>query len=153
LAVFVITFVIEKQGRRRLLLISTIGMVLSSIGVTITFAGLKYGSSATWGPPCVLMLVVYVVTFEIGLGPIPWLYVSEVTPLKLSGSVNSMAQTMNFTCNTIVALSTPALLGGLGIYGFVPFGVSCLIGVIVIFKYVAETKQKTVEEMLIQFDQ
>ena len=153
LSVFLATWLIERRGRRSLFLISSAGMVLSSVLLTVMFVGLRStsdGSSAqdTFSVGAIICLVLYVVTFELGLGPIPWLFVAEISPIEYRGKITSMAQMVNYSCNTIIALTSTSLLDALGKYGFVPFGVICAIGTIVNYKVLPETKQKTVEQVL-----
>ena len=53
-----------------------------------------------WIP--LLALVVYVVSFSVGFGPIPWLMMGEVFPAKIRGVAASLATGFNWTCTFVV---------------------------------------------------
>ncbi len=82
------------------------------------------------------------------MGPIPWLYVSEVTPIEYRAKINAIAQTTNYGMNTLIALTSTSMLGALGIYGFVPFAGICLVGTLLVWRYIPETKMKSTDQIL-----
>jgi hypothetical protein len=149
LSVAAVTPYVDKKGRRILLIVSSFGMVIAAAGITICFYGLKHSSkSSTWGMMCIVFLVMYVSTFEMALGPVPWLLVSELTPTRHRGTVTAIAQLCNWSMNTLIALTSTTLLDALHAFGFVPFGVICLLGGLWIVKTIPETKGLTVREVL-----
>ena len=90
----------------------------------------------------------YVSAFAVGLGPVFWLLISEIYPLKVRGLAMSMATVANWTANLIVALTFLTLLQKIGIsrtfwlYGAISIGA-------VFFTYflVPETKKRSLEEI------
>ena len=155
-AVVVVTPLIDRLGRRKLLLISSIGMVVSSAAITLAFIYLHKNDGGkyedTWGIITIVCMVFYVIFFEFGLGPIPWIIVAEMTPIEYRGSMVSASQVMNYGCNTLIAATSVTLLDALGDYGFIPFGIACTIGAVVIFFYVPETNQKTTKQIIDEMD-
>eukprot|EP01083_Nonionella_stella_P090402 252566_1 len=144
---------VDKWGRKKLLLLSSIGMIVSALAITVTFIGLKDGqSNGEWGIAMVLCMVAYVVFCELGLGPIPFVIVAELSPIEYRGAMISASQVVNYGCNAVVAATSESLLHSLGVYGFVPFGCICAVGAVVIFVYVPETKQKTTKQIVDQLD-
>lgn len=156
IAVVIVTPFVDKLGRRKLLLISSIGMVLSSAAITFAFIFLHKNDGTKnedeWGIITIICMVLYVMFFEFGLGPIPWVIVAEFTPIEYRGSMVSASQVMNYGCNTLIAATAETLLTALGNYGFLPFGVICAIGSVVIFLYVPETNQKTTKQIIDEMD-
>ena len=156
IAVVLMTPFIDRWGRRKLLLLSSIGMVIASAAITFAFIYLDKNDGTEqeneWGIVTIVCMILFVMFFEFGLGPIPWIIVAEFTPIEYRGAMVSASQVMNYGCNTLIAATSETLLGALGVYGFVPFGVICAIGAIVIFFYVPETKQKTTKEIIDEMD-
>jgi SP family galactose:H+ symporter-like MFS transporter len=137
---------LDRIGRRPLLLVGLAGMVSSLIllGISFYFTSLvgSLGGLATVG------LMVYVASFAIGLGPVFWLLVSEIYPLKVRGLAMSIASEANWGSNLIVALTFLTLIQFLGKSG--TFWVYAAVGILAwIFAYflVPETKGRTLEEI------
>ena len=130
-----ILFFVDKYGRKPLLLLSESGMGSAEIIISIAFA--------VWddlGVIVVLCLVLFVVFFEIGLGPIPFFYVAELSPIKYRGEIMSYALTANWSFNALIALVTPVLVRSLHDFVFLPFGAITILGTLVIHFVFAETK-------------
>jgi SP family galactose:H+ symporter-like MFS transporter len=137
---------LDRVGRRPLLLVGLAGMVSSLIllGVSFYFSSLSglLGDLATIG------LMVYVASFAIGLGPVFWLLVSEIYPLKVRGLAMSIASEANWGSNLIVALTFLTLIQFIGRAG--TFWFYAVIGAFAfVFAYllVPETKGRTLEEI------
>ena len=87
--------------------------------------------------------MLYVASFAISLGPVFWLMISEIYPLKIRGVAMGIATMANWGSNLLVALTFLSLLRSLGRPG--TFGLYALIGVIAwifVYKLVPETKGK-----------
>jgi MFS family permease len=78
---------LDRLGRRPLLLASLGGMALSLAALALGFA--IGGVALKWIG--VLSLALYIASFAIGLGPIFWLLISEIFPLKIRGQASSIA--------------------------------------------------------------
>jgi sugar porter (SP) family MFS transporter len=93
----------DKAGRKRLLLWGTSGMVAALVVVTLALLRLL-----PMAPICALGgMVVYVCCFEIGLGPIPWLITAEMFPARTRASAVSIATAVNWICNFVVGILYP----------------------------------------------
>ncbi|KAK6131208.1 hypothetical protein DH2020_035048 [Rehmannia glutinosa] len=110
IATAVSTWLVDKTGRRILLLVSSIGMALSLLLVAVAF-----------------FLKSMIVFFSLGMGPIPWLIMSEILPPKIKGLAGSVATLANWFASFIVTMTAPLLLawssGGLYsplLYTFIP---------------------------------
>jgi len=135
---------IDRMGRRPLLLIGTAGIVIT-LGI-LGFAFLRPGGGLA--RVAVVTLMAYVASFAISLGPIFWLLISEIYPLKIRGLAEGTAAASNWAANLLVSLTFLTLVQALGptrtfwLYGL--FGVGAWI-----FSYylVPETKGRTLEQI------
>jgi sugar porter (SP) family MFS transporter len=133
---------IDKLGRRPLLLISLSGMGVSLAALGIGFA--IGGDALKWIG--VLSLAVYIASFAIGLGPVFWLLISEIFPLNVRGQGASVATMANWLSNFIVSLTFLSLLNALGsVWTFLLYAVLCGVGVWFCLRFVPETKRVPLE--------
>ena len=103
----------------------------------------------------VCSLMVYVCGYQIGFGPIAWLLISEIFPLRTRGTALSIAVTVNFAFNLLVTFTLPsiqdafdAIEPGRGIaYLFIVYATLCLFSLVFVHAYVPETKGKTLEQI------
>ena len=140
---------IDRVGRRPLLLIGLIGMIISLaiLGTAFFLPGL----STSLGLLSVISLMLYVGSFAIGLGPVFWLMISEIYPLRVRGRAMSTATIVNWGTNLLVAITFLSLIQLIGTPG--TFWLYSIIGIIAwIFVYflVPETKGKSLEEIEMQ---
>jgi sugar porter (SP) family MFS transporter len=137
---------IDRVGRRPLLLASLAGMALSLFVLGLAFALPQASGNLGW--IALSSLMVYVGSFAIGLGPVFWLVLSEIYPLHIRGRAMSIATAVNWSVNLIVALTFLTLTQVLGnaatfwLYGIVSIGAWLFA-----FFLVPETKDKTLEEI------
>jgi MFS family permease len=93
-------------------------------------------------------LVIYVACFAFGLGPIFWLLISEIYPLKVRGAAMSAVTVTNWALNLAVAVTFLTLVGVLGHAGtFWLYGVIAIGAWIFFYLLVPETKGKTLEQI------
>jgi SP family galactose:H+ symporter-like MFS transporter len=137
-------WLIDKMGRRPLLLIGTAGIIIT-LGI-LGFAFLKPGGGLA--RVAVVTLMAYVASFAISLGPIFWLLISEIYPLKIRGLAEGTAAASNWAANLLVSLTFLTLVQALGptrtFWLYALFGVAAWI-----FSYylVPETKGRTLEQI------
>ena len=135
---------IDRVGRRPLLLVSLAGMALSLIVLGLAFALPQLAGSLGW--IAVASLTLYVGSFAVGLGPVFWLVLSEIYPLRIRGVAMSVGTAANWSANLIVALSFLTLTQALGkaatfwLYAVVSVGAWFFA-----FVLVPETKGKSLE--------
>ena len=138
--------ILDRAGRRPLLLWGLVGMVIS-LGV-LGAAFLLAGSSPIVAWLAVISLAVYVACFAIGLGPVFWLLISEIYPLKIRGRAMGVATMMNWGSNLIVALTFLSLLHSLG--RSATFWLYAVVGILAwffVYRLVPETKGRTLEQI------
>jgi SP family galactose:H+ symporter-like MFS transporter len=137
---------LDRLGRRVLLLIGLAGMSGSLILLGIVFFLPALLSQA--GTLAVVSLMAYVAFFAIGLGPVFWLLISEIYPLKVRGLAMSIVTDVNWGANLIIALTFLTLVQSLGFSS--TFWIYAAVGIgalIFTYLYVPETKHRTLEEI------
>jgi sugar porter (SP) family MFS transporter len=139
-------WIIDRAGRRLLLLIGLIGMTLSLalLGLVFSFES----TSGVAGLLATMCLALYIASFAISLGPVFWLMISEIYPLNIRGSAMSVAALCNWGSNFLVALTFPVLLAALGGAGaFWLFAVLGIVAWFFVWFLVPETKGRSLEEI------
>lgn len=143
----VAVFFTDKIGRKPLLYFGLTGVMLSlfALGTSFAFANVL-GSSLKW--VAVGSLITYIVCFAMSLGPIGWILVSEVFPLKIRGIAMSICTVSNFAFNFFVVGSFPILLYRIGgAWTFWMFGAVSLLCIIFVYFFVPETKGISLEQI------
>jgi sugar porter (SP) family MFS transporter len=139
---------IDKVGRRVLLITGTAGMALSLIAIATTFAIGGSHLNTTASLIAVASLVVYTGSFAIGLGPVFWLLISEIYPVKIRGVSMSVATMANWGANFIVAASFLTLLNAISSAGtFFLMAALTLTALAYFWKAVPETKGLSLEQI------
>ncbi len=140
-------WLLDKVGRRPLLLSGTAGM---AVGMAIT-ACCFIGGSQLHGAlaiVAVLGLLIYTGSFAIGLGPVFWLLIAEIYPLKIRGAAMSVASMANWAANFVVTVSFLTLLSAIGGAGaFFLFGFLTLVALAYFWRKVPETKGRSLQEI------
>lgn len=137
---------IDRVGRRPLLLISLAGMTLGLAVLGLAFSLPQLSGSLGWIAVASLML--YVGSFAVGLGPVFWLVLSEIYPLRIRGRAMSMGTIANWGANLAVAISFLTLTRVMGkaatfwLYGVISVGAWLFA-----FFLVPETRGKTLEQI------
>jgi SP family galactose:H+ symporter-like MFS transporter len=142
----VAVLLMDRVGRRPLLLISLAGMVMGLASLGLAFALPRLSGSLGWLAVASLML--FVGSFAIGLGPVFWLLISEIYPLKVRGLAMSLATVANWGTNLLVALTFLSLIHAVG--KAMTFWLYALTGIgawLFIWFLVPETKGKSLEEI------
>lgn len=143
----VAVFFTDRLGRKPLLYFGLTGVMLSlfALGTSFAFAGIL-GLSLKW--VAVGSLVTYIVCFAMSLGPIGWILVSEVFPLKIRGVAMSVCTVSNFAFNFFVVASFPVLLNRIGgAWTFWMFGIVSILCIIFVYFFVPETKGISLEQI------
>lgn len=131
----------DRYGRRTLIMWSSVGMFLSCLVVVLAL--LNYFSKTV----AIAGVGAYVTFFEIGLGPIPWLIVAEMFDGKYVSTAMSVSSQLNWTCNFFVALLFPKMNQLLGPYSFGPFAVVLFFTFLYAWIYLPETSGTTPAEL------
>ncbi|KNA18495.1 hypothetical protein SOVF_070190 [Spinacia oleracea] len=134
---------VDNFGRRPLLLGGASGMVIS-----LLFLGSYYTFLGDAPAIAVVGLLLYVGCYQLSFGPIGWLMMSEIFPLRMRGRGMSLAVLVNFGANAIVAFAFSPLKDLIGDGNlFFMFGGVALLSLVFIFFKIPETKGLTLEEI------
>ncbi len=140
---FVALGLIDRVGRRKLLLWGVSGMVFCLLGTGLCFYFELYA-----GPWLLLFILGFIASFASSLGPIPWVIISEIFPTKTRGVAMSFCTLILWIGVILITQLTPVLLDQIGGAGtFFIFMINAIILLLFTWKFVPETKQKSLEEI------
>ena len=152
-ACFVTIAVIDKIGRKPLLLIGSAGMAVTLFVMVYAFS---HGSldaegglvlSKSLGMVAVVAANLYVIFFNVSWGPVMWVMLGEMFPNQIRGSALAVAGFFQWFANFLVAFSFPAMAAWSLTGSYVFYGVCAVISFFLVQKYIQETKGKELEEM------
>ncbi|CAL8099932.1 unnamed protein product [Orchesella dallaii] len=149
-AVFVATLLIDRLGRKVLLLISNVVMIFC-LSTLAAFFYLKQHQPEMiedlgWIP--LASFILFVIAFSLGFGPIPWLMMGEIFPGRIRGSAAAVATAFNWSCTFIVTKTFPEFVSIFGgHFAFLFFAIICFIGFFFIIFCVPETQGKSLEDI------
>jgi sugar porter (SP) family MFS transporter len=137
---------IDTLGRRPLLLVGLVGMAASLLALSWAFHFTTPLPSLKW--ITVGGMLFYIACFAFSLGPIMWLMIAEIYPLRVRGLGSSLATAANWGSNMLVAYTFLILINQLGASGtFFLYFVISLFGIAFIYFLVPETKSITLEQI------
>ncbi|MEM1411244.1 MAG: sugar porter family MFS transporter [Pseudomonadota bacterium] len=153
IAVSIAIALIDRIGRKPLLVIGSIGMALT-LGTmaavfsqaTVTDTGLAL--SPTLGSVALVSAVAYVAFFNFSWGPVMWVLLGEMFPNTLRGSGLAVSGFAQWIANFAITMTFPILLATTGLtsaYGF--YALSAVISLVFVLKAVRETRGMALEEM------
>jgi sugar porter (SP) family MFS transporter len=105
---------LDRVGRRPLLLGGTLGMIVGLIVLGAAFVGQGDHVATGHAVVAIAALCVFVGSFAIGLGPVFWLLIAEIYPLRVRGSAMSCAGVANWLANFVVAIGYLSILAAIG---------------------------------------
>lgn len=137
----------DKIGRKPLLYIGLTGMLISliTLGGAFEFAGIL-GENLKW--VAIVSVVIYIASFACSLGPVGWILVSEILPLRVRGFAMSACTVANFAFNFVVVLSFLPLINSIGeAYTFWIFAFITVLCFFFCYYFVPETKGVSLEKI------
>lgn len=154
LFILVATFYLDKIGRRKLLLTSTGGMIvaLSMLGFCLTMVE-NSKDQLLWALGLSIASVyLFIAFFSIGLGPVTWVYSSEIFPLRLRAQGMSLGVAVNRLMNATISVSFISIYEAITIGGaFFLFAGISVVAWFFFYFFLPETKGRTLEEMEMLF--
>ncbi|GAB4853920.1 Polyol transporter 5 [Ancistrocladus abbreviatus] len=148
--ILVATIFLDRVGRRPLLLTSVGGMILSLVTLATSLTIIDHSThKIMWAIGLsIMMLLTFVASFSIGLGPIAWVYSSEIFPLRLRAQGTSIGTGVNRLISgtismTFLSLSKAITTGG----AFFLFAGIATVSWIFFFTFLPETRGRRLEEM------
>jgi sugar porter (SP) family MFS transporter len=136
---------IDRLGRKPLLYAGVAGMMLSLFTLAWAFSN---GAGGSRGAVTIGALMVYVGCFAFSLGPIVWLLISEIYPLRVRGRAMAIATLSNWAANFVVSLVFLTMIEAFGTSAtFAIYGVMCVLTLFFVRFAVPETKSKELESI------
>ncbi|KAG2221091.1 hypothetical protein INT45_008612 [Circinella minor] len=129
---------IDRMGRRPLLLLAEFGCTIFSMLLVI---GYRFNIPAL----LVVSVFLYVASFAIGIGPIPWMITSELSPTYANSSMSGLATAMNWSMNFVIGLVFPLIFQRIAGYTFCIFIGVGIVAMIVTYTLLPETKNRSIE--------
>ncbi|XP_053672618.1 facilitated trehalose transporter Tret1-like [Anopheles nili] len=144
---------LRSVGRRPLAMASGVGTTVSLIGLAIFLyfqTSIPLYRNYSW--LALVFLIGYVVFVGIGLFPLPWCMAGEVFPVATRGLGSGLTAGFNFVCFFAVIKTGPTLFATVGINGtFLVYGVIALLGTLLLYVILPETRNRTLQEIEEQF--
>lgn len=152
IATGVTTWLVDRAGRRLLLIISSAGMTVSLLLVAVSFYVTDSVSDSSslyniFSILSVVGVVAMVVTFSLGIGAIPWIIMSEILPVNIKGLAGSIATLANWLFSWVVTMTANLLLTWSTGGTFTIYMLVSAVTVVFVSLYVPETKGRTLEEI------
>jgi SP family xylose:H+ symportor-like MFS transporter len=132
---------VDRFGRKPLLIIGSIGMAAGAFSVAICESqGIK-------GIAPVLSIIVYAAFFMMSWGPICWVLIAEIFPNTIRGKAIAIAVAAQWIFNYLVSSTFPPLYDYSPMIAYGLYGTMCVLATVFVWKWVPETKGKTLEDM------
>jgi len=141
LATLVGMSLIDKLGRKTLLLIGSVGTAACLAGVAWVFFAQSHQSFLLW------LLVAYIAFFAISQGAVIWVYISEIFPNRVRAKGQALGSSSHWIMNALIAYTFPQLAKSSGAYPFVLFAAMMVVQFFVVLFFYPETKGVTLEQM------
>ncbi len=134
-------FTVDKFGRKPLLIIGSIGMAAGAFMVALC------DQMSISGMLPVLSIIVYAAFFMMSWGPICWVLISEIFPNTIRGKAVAIAVAFQWVFNFIVSSTFQPMYEFSPMFAYSLYGIICVVAAIFVWKFVPETKGKTLEDM------
>jgi len=141
LATFIGMALIDKLGRKTLLLIGSVGTGLCLAGVAAVFYTHSHQNMLVW------LLVVYIGFFAASQGAVIWVYIAEVFPTKVRSKGQSLGSGAHWVMNAIIAAAFPIVAKRSGGAPFLFFAVMMIVQFVVVLFVYPETMRATLEQL------
>ncbi len=133
--------VIDKLGRKKMLLIGSVGCAASLAGVAAVFSSSGHGNLLVW------CLVGFIGFFSFSQGAVIWVYIGEVFPNLVRAKGQSLGSFSHWFMNALISGVFPLMAASSGAYPFVFFSAMMALQFLVVLFVFPETKGVSLEEM------
>jgi len=133
--------VIDRIGRKTLLLVGSVGTALCLGGVAYIFFTQQHQSLLVW------LLVGFIAFFAFSQGAVIWVYIGEVFPNQVRAKGQSLGSFSHWFMNGVISLIFPLVAHSSGAYPFVFFSAMMVVQLVVVAAFYPETKGVSLEQM------
>ncbi|QGI67572.1 hypothetical protein CEK26_011523 [Fusarium fujikuroi] len=146
---FLAWFVIERYGRRRVMMVSAAACAAcwTIISIAASQIELGKGNRFSWGCAAIFGFFAFFAAFGMGVLAVPWLYPTEVNALAFRAKGASLAMASNWIMNYMVAQITPPGIANLGYRFWVIWAVICAAFVPITYLFYPETANRSLEDI------
>jgi sugar porter (SP) family MFS transporter len=136
-------WLVDKKGRKTLLLWGAVGMTIS-----LAYLSFEFFKPAQFGIGVLIALLLYISFFAASFAPVMWVIISEIYPNRIKGVAMSFSTAVSWLCTFLTVYFAPIIQGELGLqYLFGIFGFFSIAAFIFVKIWIPETKGKTLEEL------
>jgi len=139
--VFIALLLVDKVGRRKLMLIGSVGMAVGMFGVAIMSTAEQMGVGG------LVFILIFVAFYNLSFGPLMWVLASELFPTRVRAQVMAITVSANWFSNLLISATFPSMLEFSSPMTYSFYGVFCLLAILFVWKLIPETKGKTLEEI------
>jgi len=136
---------IDRLGRKTLLMIGALGTTVALAGVAVVFYTHSHQSLLVW------LLVMFIVFFAISQGAVIWVYISEVFPSRVRSKGQSLGSSSHWIMNAVIAGAFPYVAARSQAAPFVFFAAMMLLQFVVVLAFYPETKGRSLEAIQSSF--
>ncbi|XP_074303247.1 sugar transporter ERD6-like 5 isoform X2 [Silene latifolia] len=141
-------FLMDKFGRRPLLLFSAAGMGTGTLSLALSFLLKEHDLMTDFSPYLALFgILLFAATYPVGMGGVPFVIMSEIFPINIKGAAGSLATVVSFTSSWIVSYAFNFMMVWSSYGTFLVFTGVNVISLLFVAKLVPETKGRTLEEI------
>lgn len=133
---------VDKLGRKKLMLTGT-----SLMALFLFLLAWSFNSPSINGGLVFVFIMCYIGTYAFTLAPVTWVLLSEIFPNHIRSKALSLASSVLWLATFVVVLISPYLLKLSPVINFVIFGILNVVGIFFVWRYVPETKGKSLEEI------
>ncbi len=153
-AVVLSLLLVDKIGRKPILVIGSIGMSITLALVVFAFSTGSLGINNTlelsdsMGVLALIAANVYVIFFNFSWGPVMWVMLGEMFPNQIRGSALAVSGVAQWVSNFVITLTFPILLVSMGLaFTYSIYTICAIISIFFVVKFVYETKGRELEQM------
>lgn len=133
--------VIDKIGRKKLLLFGTAGLALCLSAVSYVFLTHRHLDWLVW------LLMIYIAFFAVSQGAVVWVYISEVFPTRVRSKGQSLGSSSHWVTNAAISLVFPLMAVSSGAYPFIFFAAMMVLDFFLVLFYYPETSNISLEHL------
>jgi sugar porter (SP) family MFS transporter len=133
--------VIDKIGRKKLLLFGTAGLAFCLSAISYVFFTHKHLDWLVW------LLMVYIALFAVSQGAVVWVYISEIFPTRVRSKGQSVGSSSHWITNAAISLIFPLMAGSSGAYPFIFFAAMMVLDFFLVLFYYPETSNVSLEHL------
>ncbi|XP_072380447.1 facilitated trehalose transporter Tret1-like isoform X2 [Diabrotica undecimpunctata] len=154
LSSFILPVIGPKFNNKTLLLISGVGMVISQLLLTIfSYLQTLYTFPVYLNLLPLILLISYIISYNSGFGALPFIFLGEMFPPNAKFLATSVTGTLYWIVAFMITKNFQLMLSLIGLYGYFLFcSFCCILGTLFSKYYLIETKNKTLEEIQMEFD-